>query len=136
MQLPKHVRGLRWATVLMAVYAVVWIALEGNLGRVMTLGWGVTLLLVAYVWQGWLAGRRIGLAAWLALSAALGTLTGFAGAVFTLLFMAVKTGLHAHGPEFNVEQIDWVVGQIPWWTSAGLLVGIGLGLIYAVIRKR
>lgn len=135
MHIPKKVPGLRWITALVVIYAVIWIALEGNVVRVTVLGWGVTLLLVAHVWQRWIAGQQFSLAGWLAVSAALGTISGFAGAVITLIFMAVKTGLHAHGPEFDAQQIDWILGQIPWWTSAGLLVGLGLGLLFAVARK-
>jgi hypothetical protein len=50
--------------------------------------------------------------------------------------MAVKTGLHAHGPEFSPSQIAWVMGQVPWWTSAGLLAGVGLAMIVTVISQK
>jgi hypothetical protein len=43
--------------------------------------------------------------------------------------MAVKTGLHAHGPEFTPAEINWVLQQTPIWTAAGLLAGLGLGQI-------
>jgi hypothetical protein len=118
--------------VLVAVYGVAWIALEGNLARVTIFGCALSLLGLGYLFQRLLAGRRLSVHLWLLVSAALGVLFGFSCAVLTLLLMAVKTGLHAHGPEFNPAQIGWVVGQTPWWTSAGLLLGLGLGLIFAV----
>lgn len=136
MELPERVPGLKLATVLVAAYAVVWIALEGNLLRVTILGFTTSLLLLGAIVQRWFAGRRIAPLVWLALSASLGAILGFTGGMFTLLFMAVKTGLHAHGPEFSQVQISWLLGQLPWWTSAGLLAGLGLGVIFVVARQK
>lgn len=135
MQLPERVPGLRFATVLVAAYAVVWIALEGDLVRVTVLGSAMSLLLLGAVFQRWLAGRRLSRLVWLALCAALGAILGFNSGMFTLLFMALKTGLHAHGPEFSPAQIEWLLGQLPWWTSAGLLAGTGIAVILLVTRR-
>ena len=46
-----------------------------------------------------------------------------------LLLMAVKTGLHAHGPEYSAAQMAAVVGQWPFWVGAGVLAGMGLGML-------
>lgn len=135
MEIPERVPGLKLATVLAAAYAVVWIALEGNLVRVTILGCATSLLLLGAVVQRWLAGRRLSPIAWLATCAALGAIVGFNSGIFTLLFMAVKTGLHAHGPEFSPVQINWLLQQLPWWTSGGLLAGLGVGVIFAVARQ-
>ena len=135
MKLPEHLPGLRWATIVVAIYGVIWIALEGDLLRVTLLGCAVALLLAGTLFERWLAGRIISLGSWIALCGALGTISGFSAAVLTLIFMAVKTGLHAHGPEFTPAQIEWVLDQMPWWTTAGLLAGVGLGSIYAVARR-
>ena len=43
--------------------------------------------------------------------------------------MAVKTGLHAHGPEYSAAQMAAVVGQWPFWVGAGVLAGMGLGML-------
>ena len=43
--------------------------------------------------------------------------------------MAIKTGLHAHGPEFSGSELDWVLQQIPMWALVGLLGGLGLGFL-------
>lgn len=135
MQLPTRLPGLRALTVLFAVYAVVWIVLEGSLFRAVLLASSSSVLAGLYLLQRWLAGRSLRLPLWLALSATLGVLIGFSSSVLTLVAMALKTGLHAHGPEFTTQQIDWVVAQIPWWTTAGLLAGVGLGFIAAAISK-
>src|SRR5690606_31732638 len=112
-------------------YAVIWIALEGNLTRVALLAVGLTLVALGHVLKRFLSGRSMPLLPGLAVTAALGALTGFTSAMLTLLLMAVKTGLHAHGPEFAPEQINWVLAQLPWWTTAGLLAGVGVGLVAA-----
>lgn len=135
MELPERVPGLKLATVLVAAYAIVWIALEGNLVRVTILGFATSLLLLGAAVQRWFAGRHLAPLVWLALCASLGAILGFTGGMFTLLYMAVKTGLHAHGPEFSQAQISWLLGQLPWWTSAGLLAGLGLGMIFVVARQ-
>lgn len=136
MELPKRLPGLRGATLLFALYSVVWIALEGSLIRAALLGSSASLLAWIYLLQRWLGGRTLSLPLWLALAAALGVLAGFSSAALTLVAMALKTGLHAHGPEFTAQQVDWVVAQIPWWTSSGLLAGLGLGLIAVVSSRR
>jgi hypothetical protein len=62
-------------------------------------------------------------------SAGLGLFIGLGSAFMTLILRAVKTGLHGHGPEFSQAEIEWVIGQIPLWTLAGLIAGLGLGLL-------
>lgn len=132
---PQRIPGRKLFMILLAIYAAVWIALEGNLVQVTILGCAVTVAAIGALYERWIAARSLSLAAWLALCAALGTLAGFSSAISTLLFMAVKTGLHAHGPEFTQAEIAWVLAQAPWWTSAGLLAGVGLGLLVAVSKR-
>ena len=50
-----------------------------------------------------------------------------------LLLMAVKTGLHAHGPEYSAAQLAAVVGQWPLWIGAGALAGAGVGLLVVAL---
>jgi hypothetical protein len=54
---------------------------------------------------------------------------GLVAGPMMLIFMSLKTGLHAHGPEFTAAQITWVLRQIPLWSLAGLSAGIGFGLL-------
>ena len=53
----------------------------------------------------------------------------------TLAFMAIKTGLHGHGPEFAPDEISWVISQMPLWAMFGFLVGGGLGALTAGFTK-
>lgn len=137
MQIPQRLRGLKWLTILVAVYAAVWIALEGNLWRVTLLGMGLTAVALGHLVQRWLAGRWLSVGQWVMGTAVFGLLLGFGSAGLTLMLMAIKTGLHNHGPEFTLEEISWMLQQLPVWSAVGLLGGAGVGLLLlAAARSR
>lgn len=59
-----------------------------------------------------------------------GILAGAAVSPTALLFMALKTGLHAHPvPDYSKFQIMSVIKQTPIWIISGLLVSIGFGIL-------
>jgi len=128
-QIPKELPGLKWATALLGVYAVIWIPVEGNLPlTVLLAGWAAAVM-AAYLVQKQMGGRRLSSWQWVGLTAFSGLLLGFSTGILTLAFMALKTGIHDHGPEFSRAEIDWVIARIPTWSIAGLLAGTGLGLL-------
>jgi hypothetical protein len=127
--IPPRLPGLKLATILLAIYFVLWIPLEGNLPQAVLMAVWVALVSAAHLIQRRLGGRTLGRGRWFFLAAVSGLYLGLASAIVTLLVMAVKTGLHAHGPEFTHTQINWVLAQLPYWTAAGLLAGLGLGLL-------
>ena len=120
---------LKWATAVYSLYAVVWMSLEGSLVRVVIMGVSTTAVALAHLTRRFWPGRALPRGAWLGGTAVLGLLFGLGSGLLTLLFMAVKTGLHAHGPEFTPQQIAWVWQQTSLWALAGLLAGLGLGMI-------
>jgi hypothetical protein len=126
---PERIPGLKWLMVLTAVYGVVWISLEGNLGRVILLGTAVSLTLVGYWMQRFLGGRLFHGASWLIVMGGGGLLVGLGSGLLTFFFMALKTGLHGHGPEFRAAEIEGVLGMIPLWGVAGLVAGMGVGVL-------
>ncbi|MBP6789247.1 MAG: hypothetical protein KA170_16775 [Candidatus Promineofilum sp.] len=133
MRVPSRVPYVRAATLLWGVYALVWLALEGDVGRDGLLaGWGLALLAL-WVAVRLLGGRELGPGRVAALGAAAGLGWGAALGPAVLLLMAVKTGLHAHGPEYSAAQIAAVVGQWPFWAGAGVLAGAGVGLLALVL---
>lgn len=129
MYIPANIPGLKWLTAVTVLYAFIWIGLEGSLWRVMLLGVSITAVTLGYLlqkrWGGQTVSRRKGLG----LTAVSGLLFGLGSGLLTLLFMAVKTGLHAHGPEFTPREILWVTQQIPLWAVAGLFAGLGIGVV-------
>ncbi len=107
--------------------------------QVLLFSMGLTALSAGYVAQKRLAGRKYSLGGWLILCASIGFLFGLTVGLLALILMAVKTGLHGHGPEFSPAEVTWVVRQIPWWAASGLIAGAGLGLLavgFAGIRDR
>ncbi len=136
MSFPPHIPGYRWLALLVAACAMVWIALEGDLLQVVFLSVGVTVVSLGYLLQKYLAGRVLPVGWGLLVTAVLGALAGGGIVVLTLLFMALKTGLHAHGPEFSAAELSWVVQQAPLWIVVGLLAGLGCGLLMAASTKR
>jgi hypothetical protein len=135
MQFPEKIPGLRLATVIVAIFAVIWISLEGNLWQPIALAAGLTLISAGYLLQRLLGGRKLAVGSWFAVAALAGLLTGLSFGIMVLLLMAVKTGLHGHGPEFSPNELDWVVEQFPLWTVVGLLGAIGLTTVAMGIRR-
>ena len=129
MKIPDRLPGLKTGMILLSMYTAVWITLEGALWRVIVMGVGVTAVSLGYGWQKWLGGQVVDGWKWWSVTAVTGLLFGLGSSLLTLIFMIVKTGLHAHGPEFTPAEINWVLQQTPIWTIAGLLGGWGLGLL-------
>jgi hypothetical protein len=130
-QVPAKLPGLRAGLILLAVYLVVWIPLEGNLWRALLLGAWSCAVGLAHLIQRHLGGRTFSPWQWLGLWAGSGLLLGLGSGLLTLVAMAMKTGLHNHGPEFSRAEISWVIAQTPVWTVAGLLAGLAIGLLTA-----
>jgi hypothetical protein len=131
MTLPLTFPALRPATALLALYSAIWISLEGNLPQTLVLGIGITAVSLLHLLQRTLGGRRLSLPLWLTAAATSGLAFGAGSVLLTLFLMALKTGLHAHGPEFTAAQIAWVWRQLPLWSLAALLAGAGLALLLA-----
>lgn len=134
MSLPSRLPGLRLVTVLWAVYAGAWISLEGALVQVVAMGVATTAVSLGHLVQRRWGGRQLTRPKWLLLATAVGTALGSGGVLLTLLFMVMKTGLHAHGPEFTPAEIAWVWQQLPLWTISGGLAGLGLGMAAAAVQ--
>jgi hypothetical protein len=129
MQIPAKLPGLKILTIAWAVYGIVWISPEGVVWQAVVLAGLTTAVLLGHLAQKVVGGRLVDRGWWLVGTAVTGALFGLLTGWLTLFFMALKTGLHAHGPEFTPTEINWVVAQIPLWTAVGLLGGAGLGLV-------
>jgi hypothetical protein len=127
---PPKIPGLKLLLIVWGVYTAVWISLEGALWRVVLMGAATTILTLGYLVQRYFGGKTVSRHVGLLLTAVSGLALGGGSGLLSLIFMAVKTGLHTHGPEFSRAEISWVLGNLPLWTAVGLLVGLGLGLIW------
>jgi len=129
MAFPRQIPYLRFLTLLWGAYAAVWLALEGAPGRDLLLAaWGVALLALAGAART-VGRRRLSAGQVVALAGAVGLAAGAAVVPAALAAMALKTGLHAHGPEYTAAQIAAVWAQWPLWLIAGGVAGVGLGLV-------
>jgi hypothetical protein len=124
---------MKWFTILWGLYMVVWAALEGGLRTTVFAAIWTAILIIGYLFNRFLAGRTLSTGSWLLVSAVLGALIGMGSGLLTLVLMAIKTGLHAHGPEYSAAELNWALQQLPLWTLAGLLAGLGLGLLLKAV---
>ena len=130
MQIPDRLPGMKGITILWGIFMAVWAVLEGGLWLTIFAAIFSLILFLAYLLQRVLVGRTFATTTWLLLAAFLGILTGLGSGLLTLVLIAIKTGLHAHGPEFSTAELNWVLQQIPLWSLVGLLTGLGLGLLF------
>jgi hypothetical protein len=129
MQIPDHVPGLRILFIFWAVSAVIWSALEGNLLRLQLFAVLTAVTAAAFLFQRLMAGRRFAVGTGILAAVLWGLALGVGSALMALFLMAVKTGLHGHGPEFMAVDIANVLGHLPLWSLVGLLSGLGFGLL-------
>jgi hypothetical protein len=126
---------MRLATLLLIAATIIWIAFEGYLPRVLLLSVAGTLLVMIQVIHRILGGTVLSPVGWLLGFTLSGLVAGAGIPLLTLLLMVVKTGLHAHGPEFSAAEFVWVASNIPVWTGGGLLAGAGLALITLALHR-
>jgi hypothetical protein len=136
LQVPQKIPGFKVLLAVWGVYTAVWMSLEGELWRVLLMGIATTVVVAGYLWQRWLGGKRVGQGVGVGVTAVTGLLIGSGSVMMVLIFMAVKSGLHAHGAEFSPAEIDWLFSQLPLWTAVGLLTGFGLGLVWVGAGER
>jgi hypothetical protein len=130
MKIPERVPRLRWFTLVWTVCALVWVTLEGDLPLTLLFAVLTAILMLAAIVRKSLAGRTVSLTIWLLATAVSGVLLGLGSALLILFLMAIKTGLHAHGPEFSTVEVSWVLQQIPLCAAVGLVGGLGVGLLF------
>ena len=135
MQIPKKIPGLRLTTVIVVIYAVIWISLEGKLWQSMLLAASVTLISTGYLIQRLMGGRYLACGSLLVFAAVAGLLVGLTFGILVLAAMAVKTGLHGHGPEFSPDEIDWVLSQILLWIAVTFFGALGLATLALGLGK-
>lgn len=140
MRIPATIPHIKTVFVVVGVLAIGWIALEGDVGREIVMAMliglpGLAYLVTRLAQRTALGGRRLSMGRWLLLMGVAGVLAGAGVALLTLFLMALKTGLHAHGPEYSAGGIAWVWAQLPLWAAVGGLAGLGVGALAAAGRR-
>lgn len=129
MKIPRSIPCFRLAVTVVGLCAAAWMIFEGDLRRDVLLAAAGLLLGVVYLIGRRWGGRSFSPGRVVAGAAAIGFIYGLGLVLLVLFLMALKTGLHAHGPEYTPDQVAWVWGQLPVWGGAGALTGLGAGLL-------
>lgn len=135
MKIPPAIPYFKAITAVTGLYAVAWMALEGALWRETLLAALALALAILFLTTRFLGGRTLPAGRFVLAAAVAGLAYGVGLVFMTLFLMALKTGIHAHGPEYTAREVAWVWSQLPLWSGVGALAGLGLGLLAVASRK-
>lgn len=128
---------LRWSTIGCGIAVFLWMSPEDTqTWPVVILGTAVSVIMVTH-WGVRLFTRtplrsRNGIV----LIGVLGGLTGLGAALITALLMLIKNAWHLHPfPDFPPLLMGAILARAPWWGVAGVLIGLGVGLIYLWFQR-
>lgn len=119
----------RLAVAVFGLYFLVWTQLEGNFRNVILLGVAGAFLAGWTIWRRWIAQRIATQTQFAIALSALGLAIGLAIPLMILLGMAIKQGLHGHGPEYTTAQVAAITQSLLWAGLVGLLFGVAAGLL-------
>ena len=128
-------RRFKLAIGIVGIFTAVWMVTEGDLLRDVVLAASLLLVGLMAIARRWSWLRALPPGKTVALGAVGGFAYGMGLVLLTLFLMAVKTGLHAHGPEYTTYELVWVWNQLALWAVAGSLVGLGMGLLAVAGRR-
>ena len=131
-RIPLHNIGL----IVLGLFGLAWISLEGAPRWSAIMAFTTLLVGIGILAKKFFSDRRVNKYGWIVLFAGCGLAVGLLFAPATLLFMAIKTGLHGHGTEFTRTEIEWFLDRVTLWTAAGLMAGVGLGLLTMGLKPR
>ena len=120
--------NLAWPIILTFLIIMGWMPFEGLFERVLSVG-----IVLTAIW-GWVVYRQINLLDPLNLSirhVVFGAGLGLVAPAVILGLMVLKTGVHAHGPEFSPAEISWVTQQFFIWPIVGGVAGLGFRMLLA-----
>ena len=128
----------RHLMVVAGVAVLLWSGLEDNDAiTVTTLGVLMATSLSTMLMTSRLAGatlRKIGV---IERSVIAGLLTGALSSLTTPLLMLFKDVRHAHVfPDYPPQMMLAMLDRLPYWTIAGGLIGIGIGILLKLLAQR
>lgn len=133
--IPDRSRRLRWLALLDGLITLLWLSREDNdVAAVATLGWAMTILLLAFAVTGQLGRRQISARYVLVGGVLLGALAGLGSVLMTTGLMLFKNALHAHlFLDYPPHIMSGILERAPVWTLAGALAGLGLALAWLAL---
>lgn len=134
MKIPTTIPYFKPALGLVLAFGLLWMALEGDLWRDVILAAAVVLLAVGSLIARLFGGQVLSVKQFVFLAAVAGLAAGAALPLVTIFLMALKTGIHAHGPEYTEREIAWVWNQLLVWAGAGAFFSLGVALLLLARR--
>ncbi len=131
-----HRRGPR-LTLVTAGYGLllfVWLGAEDSTaGPAIAAAAGLAVILALLLIVKHLSDRTFTEAAILQPAGFWGAVSGFLTGPLAVLLMLIKNSAHGHeSPDYPLLMIKATLMRTPAWTVAGLLIGVGLGLLWLV----
>lgn len=111
--------------------ALIWLPFEGNIFLVVPFGWLTGFTVLVLILSRFLHKTTFALPGWIVLWGGLGGIIGLLTPWLIVGLMILKTGVHAHGPEYTPAEIAWTLSQFPGWGVIGAGFGVGYGLLSA-----
>jgi hypothetical protein len=137
MVIPRRGRRLRWTALVSGVVTFLWLGREDNaVWPVTLLGLTLTILIGLTLALGQLGGQTIPRRYLLPGAMLSGALVGLGTALTTAGLMLFKNAWHAHlFLDYPVGLLLAILARAPAWALAGALVGGGLALVWAALRR-
>ncbi|MCU0500106.1 MAG: hypothetical protein MUF87_22380 [Anaerolineae bacterium] len=130
-------RALQWLTIACGIAVFLWMSVEDTqTWPVVVLGGSVSLIAVVHWSQRFFMRTPLPSKGGIALIGLLGGLTGLGTALITALLMLIKNAWHLHPfPDFPPLLMGAILTRAPWWGVAGVLIGLGIGVISLWTKK-
>lgn len=131
-------RRLRWAVILWALAAFIWLGPEdeSSVPVVLLSLTGALIPVMGWISRnsgGWINADQRAVLFLLALA---GTATGAGTSLLTAVLMVFKNARHAHlVPDFPASMIGDVLALAPVWALSGALAGLGSGIIWMMLTR-
>lgn len=135
MLIPERLPGLKITLLALVMFGALWISLEGDLRWSAIIAVLTIVSSSGYVIQRWFGGKTLTRAQVIGLFAAMGIAAGLIFTPLTLFFMAFKTGLHGHGPEFGRAEFGWILERAFLWPVVGLMAAVGILLLLIGVSR-
>jgi hypothetical protein len=127
----------RLVVIALGIIILVWSGLEDNqVFGVVILGWIIAIISLMNVLVSRFGGQSYQTKTLIKLSPLVGGCIGASASIITALLMIFKTIRHSHVfPDYPPQMILAIIERLPIWTLSSGLIGLGLSLIWRVLRS-
>ncbi len=134
-RIPAPRRVLFALTMLYLVALFAWLGEEDSVAFVTALGTGLAVLFVVHALARQVGGKALGWRRWLVTLGTAGLIAGAGASLATATLMAIKVSIHGHpgALDYSPQAVIATLTYLPAWALAGILAGLGIGLIVIAV---